>query len=120
MDKKWTHMLFAVAGIILAWILSKAGEWIWGYFGKPNGMIVGAAAMLIAGVVTYVCWRNEDLFELANETTAELAKVSWPSRQETFNSTVVVIVTTILASLILGVFDISWSYVTRKILEPGS
>jgi preprotein translocase subunit SecE len=113
-------MLFAVAGIILAWILEKAGEWIWGYFGKPNSMIVGLAAVVAATIVTYVCWRNEDLFELANETTSELSKVSWPSRQETFNSTVVVIITTILASLILGVFDISWSYITRKILEPGS
>jgi preprotein translocase subunit SecE len=115
MDKKWTHVLFAVGAILLAWILSKTGEWVWGYFGKPNGMLVGAGATLIAGVVAYVCWRNEELFNLASEVTGELAKVSWPSRQETFNSTIVVIVTTIISSIILGVFDGVWSWFTRLI-----
>ena len=115
MDKKWTHVLFAVAAIVLAWILDKAGEWIWGYFGKPNAMLVGTVAALVACVVVYICWRNEDLFNLANEATSELAKVSWPSREEVFNSTIVVIVTTIISSLILGMFDGMWSWVTRQI-----
>jgi len=115
MDKKWTHVLFAVAAIVLAWILSKAGEWVWGYFGKPNGMLVGTGAILVAGAVAWVCWRNEELFTLANEATSELAKVSWPSRQETFNSTIIVIITTIISSIILGVFDGIWSWFTRLI-----
>ena len=115
MDKKWTHVLFAVGAILLAWILSKTGEWIWGYFGKPNTMLVGGGAMLVAGVVAYICWQNAELFDLANETMGELAKVSWPSREETFNSTIIVIITTIISSLILGVFDGVWSWVTRMI-----
>jgi len=115
MDKKWTHVLFAVATIILAWILSKTGEWIWGYFGKPSAMLVGLGGALVAGIVGYICWRNEDLFNLANEATQELAKVSWPSRQETVNSTIVVIITTIVSSLILGVFDGVWSWFTKWI-----
>ena len=115
MDKKWTHVLFAVGTMVLAWILSKTGDWIWGYFGKPNGMIVSSAAVGVACIVGYVCWTNEELFNLANETTAELAKVSWPTRQETINSTVIVIVTTIISSLILGVFDGLWSWVTKLI-----
>jgi preprotein translocase subunit SecE len=115
MDKKWTHMLFAIGAIVMAWILSKTGEWVWGYFGKPNTMIVGTGAALVAGIIAWVCWRNEDLFNLANEATSELTKVSWPSRQETFNSTIIVIITTIISSVILGVFDGIWSWFTRLI-----
>jgi preprotein translocase subunit SecE len=115
MDKKWTNLLFAVAAIVLAWILSKAGDWIWGYFGKPNQMVVGLAAALIAGVVAWVCWTNEELFELADEVVSELIKVTWPSREEVVNSTVIVIVTTIIASVILGVFDGVWSWATKMI-----
>lgn len=115
MDKKWTHVLFAVAALVLAWILSKMGDWVWGYFGKPNQMVVGLVAALIAGIIAYVCWTNEELFDLANDAMNELSKVTWPTREELVNSTVVVIVTTIIASLILGVFDGFWSWVTRMI-----
>ena len=115
MERKWTHVMFAVAGIILAWLLAKSGEWAWSYFGKPNSFAVGTGAFIVAGVATFICWRNEQLFGLAQEVTNELKKVSWPTRKETFSSTVVVIVTTIISSVFLGVFDGVWAWVTRMI-----
>jgi preprotein translocase subunit SecE len=115
MDKKWTHVLFAVGAILLAWVFSKTGEWVWGYFGKPNGMMLGGIAVVLAGAVAWVCWQNEEVFGLANEAMTELSKVTWPSREETFNSTIIVIITTIIASIILGLFDGIWSWVTRLI-----
>ena len=107
--------MFAVGGIILAWLLTKCGEWVWSYFGKPNGFAVGTGAFLIAGVVTLIAWRNEELFELASEVTAELRKVTWPTRKETVSSTIIVIVTTLVSSVFLGLFDGVWSWVTRMI-----
>src|SRR6201986_297425 len=79
MERKWVHVLFAVAGIMLAWLLSKCGEWAWSYFGRPNGFYVGAGSALVAGVATYICWKNEQIFALANEVTTELSKVTWPT-----------------------------------------
>ena len=115
MDKKWTHVLFGAGGLLLAWILSKAGEWVWGYFGKPNTMLIGFGAFAVAALIAYVCWKNEEIFEVADETMGELSKVSWPSWPETVNSTVIVIITTVISSLILGVFDSVWSWVTHMI-----
>ncbi len=115
METKWTHMMFALAGLILAWLLYKSGEWGWSYFAKPNGSILGFAAVVLASSVTYVAWRNEELFTLANEVAGELRKVTWPSRQETMHSTLIVMVTTIVASLILGMFDGMWSWFTRQL-----
>jgi preprotein translocase SecE subunit len=115
MDKKWTHVLFAFAGIILAWLLTKCGEWGWSYFGKPNTTLIGLGAFALAAVVTYVAWKNEVVFGLATEVTSELAKVTWPTRKETMTSTIVVIVTTIIASAFLGLFDTTWSWATRLI-----
>ena len=115
MDRKWTHMLFAVAGLILAWLLTKSSEWAWAYFGKPNAMMIGSAAFLVAGGATYIAWKNEELFGLATEVTTELSKVTWPTRKETMTSTMVVIVTTIVASAFLGLCDGVWSWVTRMI-----
>jgi preprotein translocase SecE subunit len=115
MERKWTHMLFAGGGLVLFWLLAKSGEWAWSYFGKPKGYAVGAAAFIISFVTTLILWRNEQVFGLATEVTAELRKVTWPSRKETVSSTIVVIVTTIIASLFLGIFDGVWSWVTRMI-----
>jgi len=115
MERKWTHVMFAVAGIILAWLLAKSGEWGWSAFGKANSLVIGTGAFLIAGVVTLAAWRNEQIFGLAQEVTSELKKVTWPTRKETLQSTVVVIITTIVSSAFLGLFDGIWSWVTRMI-----
>jgi len=115
MERKWVHVMFVVAGIILAWLLAKCGDWAWSYFGKPNGLYVGLGAVAISGIATLVAWKNEEIFALATEVTSELRKVTWPSRKETVNSTIVVIVTTIVASLLLGMFDGLWAWVTRLI-----
>lgn len=115
MERKWVHVMFAIAGLLLAWLLSKSGEWAWSYFGKPNTFYLGAGSVVVAGIATLIAWRNEELFALANEVTSELSKVTWPSRKETINSTLVVILTTIIASGLLGLFDATWSWVTRMI-----
>ena len=44
MERKWVHVMFAVAGIVLAWLLAKCGEWAWSYFGKPNELARRPAA----------------------------------------------------------------------------
>ena len=107
--------MFAGFGMLLAWILSKSIDWIWGYFAKPQSMTVGTIAVVVAGVVTLIAWKNERLFTLLSEVAGELKKVTWPTRQETINSTMIVIFTTLLAAGILGLFDGVWSWVTRKI-----
>lgn len=39
------------------------------------------------------------------ETRAELSKVSWPSRQEATTLTIIVLLTLIVSSIVLGGFD---------------
>jgi preprotein translocase SecE subunit len=116
MERKWTHVMFAVAGIILAWLLAKCGDWAWGFYGtKPNDWLVLGGSAGVAGLATLLALKNERVFVLATEVTAELKKVTWPSRKETFSATIVVIVTCIVAAIFLGVFDASWSYLTHFI-----
>ncbi len=39
------------------------------------------------------------------ETRAELSKVTWPTRQEATNLTIIVLITVLVSSLVLGGFD---------------
>jgi preprotein translocase subunit SecE len=116
MERKWTYLMFAVAGLVLAYLLLKIGDWAWSYLGtKPNEWLINGVAFAVAGGVAWMAVRNERMFELATEVTAELKKVTWPTRKETMSATIVVIVTVVVASLFLGVFDALWSYLTRYI-----
>ncbi len=115
MERKWVHVMFAIAGILVAWLLAKTGDWVWSYFGKPNGLLIGLGSVVVASIATVVAWKNEMVFGLANEVTSELRKVTWPTRSETVTSTIVVIITTIVSALLLGLFDGIWSWATRMI-----
>ena len=55
---------------------------------------------------------------MAIDIVAELRKVSWPSLPETRAATVAVIVASLIAAALLGLFDVLWQFVTDKIQNP--
>ena len=58
--------------------------------------------------------RAQEFFE---EVLAEFRKVTWPSRQELINSTVVVIAVTVVIAFFLGGVDIVLARVVERILR---
>jgi preprotein translocase SecE subunit len=71
---------------------------------------VGVAAVLAA-------WRNPLIHRLSQEVLDELAAVSWPSRQETYTATVVVIVTAVVSAFVIFFLDRFWSWFTDLIFR---
>jgi preprotein translocase subunit SecE len=57
--------------------------------------------------------------EFVQEVLAEFRKVTWPSRQELVNSTVVVIVVTVVLAFFLGGVDIMLARAVEWILGGG-
>jgi preprotein translocase subunit SecE len=55
--------------------------------------------------------------EFVREVIAEFRKVTWPSRQELINSTVVVITVTVVVALFLGSVDIALAKIVEAILR---
>ncbi len=115
-DRKYVQLLFIGGGMILAYVLVMATDWIWGYFEKPPRGWVNGVGISLAAVVTYLLWRHRQTQQSATETVAELRKVTWPTRKETSQATVVVIITVIIAAIFLQIFDAVWSRVTAYIL----
>src|SRR5689334_25245305 len=116
-SNKIVHLMFAVGAILAAFLLSKAGDWVWSYFAKPNELVVNGVALLVAAGAALVAYRNERVFAAATDVTRELEKVTWPSRKETSAATIVVIVTVAIAALVLTAFDYVWSLIANWILH---
>ena len=54
----------------------------------------------------------------AEEIASELRKVTWPSLEETRAATIAVIVASLIAAALLGLFDVFWQFLTDKIQNP--
>jgi preprotein translocase SecE subunit len=114
---RWVQMTFLAIGVLLLWVLDKAITIIWDRFAEPEPLLVTAAAAVVASVLTYTFSRQPKVKRISHEIVGELAKVSWPSRQETQISTIVVIITSILAAAIVGAFDAAWAAITDLIYK---
>ena len=84
------------------------GDWSWS---SVIGLGIAAAAALYL-------WKRADTHEVSLEVAAELRKVTWPSWAETRAATIAVIVASIIAALLLGMFDVFWQFLTDKIQNP--
>jgi preprotein translocase subunit SecE len=117
--ERWVQFGFVLVAIVTFFLADKLIEFVWGYFAQPEGAVVTGAAAIVGILAGYLMYRHPKLNPLAHEVAGELAKVTWPSRQETWYSTVVVIVTSIIAAVYLGAFDALWSAFTDLIYSTS-
>jgi preprotein translocase subunit SecE len=55
--------------------------------------------------------------EFIREVLAEFRRVTWPSRQELINATVVVVAVTVLLAFFLGAVDVALARIVERILR---
>ena len=83
----------------------------------PRSDMVG----IVAAVVTFlVLMRHRAAVTFTAETITELAKVTWPDREETVRSTSVVIAATVFIAACLAVYDFVWKRVANVFLFTES
>ena len=114
---KFVHLTFALAALLVAFLVSRATDWAWSYFSKPNDLVINGIAILLAGTAALVAYRNERVYTGVVDVTRELEKVTWPTRKETSAATIVVIVTVLISAAILSSFDALWSFFTNWFLR---
>ncbi len=115
-ERKYVHLMFIVGGMVLAYVTTQTTDWIWGYFRKPDPLYVFLIGVLGAVGLTYSLWRSPRVFTVAGEIVGELRKVTWPTRKETSQASVVVIILVIICAIFLGLFDFFWSWATNLLL----
>jgi len=83
-------------------------DWTW-------SSIVG---LVVAFATALYLWRTPKSRDVSFEIVSELRKVSWPGLAETRAATIAVIVASLIAAALLGLFDVLWQFLTDKIQNP--
>ena len=120
--QRYVYAAYMAGALIVAFLVAKIGHVAWyrlgqwkPQFGEPVDDILYPAAVVVGILVTLYDWRKPDARQYANEVAEELSKVTWPSRKEVTNSTTVVVLTTVFATVFFALMDRFWSFITDKI-----
>ena len=120
--KRYVYAAYMAGAMLVAFLAAKLGHLGWyrlgqwkPEFGEPQDEILYPVAGLIGVLVALYYWRKPSSRQYANEVAEELSKVTWPSRKEVTNSTTVVVLTTLFATIFFALMDRFWSYITDKI-----
>ena len=113
--------LLSLAGclILLVWGIHSLWIYLQGFTGLARtllevptiGLLINyaliIAVLVLAGGGAGLVWvlNRPRLVDLLIETEAEMKKVSWPSRQEAWNSSIIVVVTVVVMMGLLFVYD---------------
>ena len=120
--ERWVQFAYAACAITLAWFLIKSSTAIWTILAdnvdsvpEPNATLIAVGSGLVAFIAAVVAYRSQKIHTFVVEVCVELSKVTWPTRKETWSQTIVVVIVSIIAAIILGVFDAVWSTITDLI-----
>lgn len=80
-------------------------------------LLIGAVIALVVVIRTY---RKPEVRTWTDEVASELAKVKWPTRKEVWNSTVIVIAASTVATVYLALLDRLWAFITNIVYGDGS
>ena len=119
--KRVVAIFYVLAALALGVFLEKILGLVLGYVGVNDATVFSdwtlstVAGFALAAVTAVVVWRIPKTQQTSLEVALELRRVTWPSARETRAATVAVIVASGVAAVVLGVFDLVWSWLSSKI-----
>jgi preprotein translocase subunit SecE len=104
-------ILLVVAGIVAFYVFGTQAAWVrW---------LAVAAGIALAAVVFGVSDSGKGFWRFVLDSRAELRKVVWPERSETYRITAVVFAFVIAAGLFFWLLDLFLSWATRLLTGQG-
>jgi preprotein translocase subunit SecE len=120
--RRFVYAAYFAAGIAVAFLLSKFIDTGWERlalwkpeFGEPRQEIVMTASAVVGALVAVYYYRDVKTRTLVDEIATELSKVTWPDRPTVMNSTVVVIISTLVATTFFALMDRFWGFLTNLV-----
>lgn len=121
---RYINLGFALAGLVLWVVLSKTAAAVMAsipvtdqaVFGMEQLTLSTVVGIVLAAGLTFYLYNREDIKVWSSEVAVELAKVTWPSWDETRKNTLIVIVFAVVLSSVLAGMDFFWKWLTDLIL----
>ena len=76
----------------------------------------GIAALLLAIVEFVVVMRTVSVLTFTDEVLAEIMRVTWPTRDESFRAASTVIMTVSIMAMVISCYDLLWKQLANLIL----
>lgn len=124
-NTRWVAIGFLAIGLVVAWVMGETVEYMFFYLRRFNirdvellGQVFTLANLIgfvITALVGIFLWKNENINTASHEVVDELRKVTWPDKEETQTSTIVVIVSTVIFAVVFAIFDLVWKWATSLI-----
>ena len=123
--RRFVYAAYFGFAIGVAFIASKLGNQIWYRLsqykpqwdlGDPKDEIIMPVGAVIGGILALYYFRKQKSRQYVDDVANELSQVTWPNRKEVTNSTTVVIVTTVFATVFFALMDRFWGFVTNLVL----
>ena len=73
-------------------------------------------ALLVASLIVGRTERGREMFGFVREADVERRKVVWPTRQETLQTTLMVLVITIIVAILLFFMDTLFGWLVRRLI----
>ncbi|KTC97644.1 preprotein translocase subunit SecE [Legionella erythra] len=88
-------------------------------YSAPVKIIIWIGWLVGCAILAFFTNKGRQVFEFANEAKVELQKVVWPSRQETVQTTSIVMIMVAVTGFILWGVDSAMMWVIAKITHLG-
>lgn len=106
-----------VAFILLTGLMKLSGIYDLESKVKSIEFVIRGLSVLVGGIVFFVLYKHPQVNGYMNEVAVEMfTKVTWPTANETWAATGVVIITVLIAGFVLGLLDWFWSYLLRALI----
>ena len=106
-------IIFVIGGVTAYYVLKSRPE-AW----APWAAMIGG---MLLGVLLFAFSRyGSNFWQFVLESRVELRKVFWPSRKETMNTTVIVLVFVAIASTFFWILDLILAFTTKFFTGQGS
>ena len=111
------------AKLTFAIIVVLAGLVGYYYFADSPGLLRAlgvVVALVVAGAIAFTSLQGRTLWKFIQGARVELNKVVWPTREETLQTTLVVLVVALFGGVFFWLLDLLLLWLTTRITGQGS
>jgi preprotein translocase SecE subunit len=114
MTQRWVNISFILVSILVAYLFFVTGAKVIASTDleakvKDIDTWIKFTSIGLGIIVYFVLSKSDRINQYMHEVVVELARVTWPTKSETVNSTIITLIMVIISGVVLGLIDKFWT-----------